>query len=60
MDRQGGVTTESEITPAMIEAGVLASDLEGYEYGWGDEASLVERVYLAMRTVERSSSDASL
>ena len=39
------------VTPAMIEAGVLAAEFEDYDYGWGQEEALVKRVYLAMRDV---------
>jgi hypothetical protein len=38
-----------EPTASMIEAGVLAAELEGFEYGWGEEEALVRRVYLAMQ-----------
>ena len=47
---QAGELADVEITPQMIEAGVLAAELEGYEYGYGEEEALVTRVYLAMRT----------
>ena len=52
--------TELEITPAMIEAGVLAAELEGFEYGWGEEEALVKRVFLAMTQAARSPADATV
>ena len=43
-----------EITSEMTEAGVKAADLIGFRWGWGDEASLVARVFLAMDAVRRA------
>ena len=39
---------EIEITPAMLAAGIEAANLISYEWGYGEEANLVSRVYLAM------------
>ena len=48
----GAPGPESEITPAMIEAGIDAAELESYEWGWGEEEALVKRVFEAMRKAE--------
>lgn len=43
---QAGI--QLEITPAMIAAGIIAGDLENFEFGWSDPTNLVTAVYRAM------------
>lgn len=49
-DSEGDVRfpLQPEITKEMIAAGILAADLEDFEYGWSRGDDLVRRVYLAM------------
>jgi hypothetical protein len=52
--RQAGAQCDVEITPQMIEAGVLAAQFEEFERGWSDEEALVRRVYVAMACTDPS------
>lgn len=40
------MSQEPEITPAMIEAGMI--ELVDFEWGWGDEEDAAVRVFRAM------------